>query len=98
MPAFLVVWRRALSQIQRGGVLGLIEADLAAARQRDLGDRSPAWVLHLCARHGHAFGFQRRHFGFEIVAPPIKLVAGSTLGGMARGFPPRQAENTPTEP
>ena len=79
-------------------MLGLIEADLAAARQRDLGDRSPAWVLHLCARHGHAFGFQRRHFGFEIVAHQIKLVAGAILGGMDRGFGRRQREDQPAMP
>ena len=65
-------------------MLGLIEADLAAARQRDLGDGAPARVFHL--GKDNAFGFQRRHLGFEIVAHQIKLVAGTILGGMDRSF------------
>jgi len=54
-----------LSQSQRGGMLGLIEPDLAAARQRDPGDRTPAGVLDLCAGGSAKISALRKSLNLE---------------------------------
>src|ERR1700722_12307401 len=74
-------------------MLGLIQADVAAARQAHLGDRTPALLMHFGALH--VFFGQPRNFGLQVVAEEIQLVGAVLIGGMEGGFGGRQSKNEP---
>ena len=54
-----------LTQIQRDGMLRLIETELTSAGKFDFGDRSPSLFVYFGTRH--AFFLQRGYLGVEIV-------------------------------
>src|SRR5579863_4827700 len=53
------------TQAQRRGMLGLVETKFAPAGKLNPGDRTPSLPLNIGTRH--AFLFQRRYLGIEIV-------------------------------
>ena len=83
--------RRSMKRIadKRGGgnpralrsrVLGLIQPDLASARQADLSNRAPARLYHWCALD--TFGAQHLHLRLEIIAHQEEFVPAAGLGWM----------------
>jgi hypothetical protein len=71
----------------------LIEAELAASRESDLGHRPPPRFLNVGARDTSPS--QPPHLGVEITAHEVQLRSGR-LGGMDRDLGWRQAEDQPT--
>ena len=74
-------------------MLGLIEADLAAARKPNLRDGAPSCFLNFRARN--AFRREKSHLGLQIVAHEIELVGAILIGRMKRSFCWRQGEDQP---
>src|SRR5262245_36382387 len=57
----------------RRGMLGLVESDHGATRERDRRSDPPAFLTHRSA--DHVLLLQRLHLGFEVVAQQIEVGA-----------------------
>jgi hypothetical protein len=62
-----------LGEMKGGGMFRLVQADVAASRKADLGERPPSFFLN--RRANDVFPRQRVHLGLQIGAHEIELMA-----------------------
>src|SRR5580693_8483471 len=78
-------------------MLRLVKTDLATPGKLDPSDRAPSLPVNVGTPH--AFPFQRRHLGLEIVTHKIEfvpIILAGILFWMKRGLRRRQGKNQPS--